>query len=558
MKFIGKFFLTLLLLLLSVLVVIYVLLQTRWGADWTSRWISDRTDYHLSVAKVDHDFSWPSHLILNDVTFGHDGQPAVLVAKRVDLGFALTQFSNPLHFDSVELSEGTLNVSDSSVAWPLQARRLQLTDMVVESPHSVLPISARRVHGGVMPWQPGVGNVLGNNASFQLSAGSMTINGVPGDNVLLQGRIDNQRLVFSNVGADLARGSMTGNAERDARGNWRIANLRLNDIRLQSSQSLSDFLQPILSLPSVQLDRVDITDARLQGPDWAVTDLDLSLKDLTLHNGDWESNGGSLSMNASSFINGQLELNDPIANMDFSPQGINISQFSSRWVNGLVRTKGQWQRSDKRLTLDELVIAGLEYTLPANWRDRWMQQLPQWLDSVAVTRFSANRNLVIDINPTFPFQLTSLDGNGSNLLMARNHQWGIWSGSLSLNAAEATFNRTDLRHPSLALSADDNQIKVTEMSAFAGQGMVESLATVSQQPARTLSLTLNGRAVATDLLHNWGWPAVPLSGSSNMQLKLDASLAADKPLRQSASGTLSVNTNDQNVQQHMVNGELRP
>ncbi|MFS2225322.1 AsmA family protein [Pantoea sp. B65] len=558
MKFIGKFFLTLLLLILLVLVVMYVLLQTSWGADWTSRWISDRTDYHLSVAKVEHDFSSPSHLILSDVTFGHDGQPAVLVAKRVDLGFTLAQFSDPLQFDSVELSGGALNVSDSSVAWPLQARRLQLSDMAIDSPHSVLPISAQRVNGGVMPWQPGVGNVLGNNASFQLSASTMVLNGVPGSNVLLQGRIDNQRLVFSNVGADLARGSMTGNAERDAQGNWRIANLRLNDVRLQSAQSLTDFLQPLLNLPSVQFERVDVTDARLQGPDWAVTDLDLSLKDLTLRNGDWESNGGSLSMNASSFINGQLELNDPIVNMDFTPEGINISQFSSRWVNGLIRTKGQWLRSNKRLTLDELVVAGLEYTLPTNWRDRWMQQLPGWLDSVAVTRFAANRNLVIDINPAFPFQMTALDGNGSNLLMARDHQWGIWAGALNFNAAEATFNRTDLRHPSLALTADSNQINVTEMSAFAGEGMLESLATVSQQPARALSLTLNGRGVATGLLHNWGWPAVPLPGTGSLQLKLDASLAAATPLRQSASGTLSVNANDQSVQQHLVNGELRP
>ncbi len=559
MKFIGKFLLTLLLLALLVIVVLFAMLQTRWGADWTSRWISDNTDYHLSVAKVEYSFAEPSHLILNDVTFGHDGEPAVLVAKRVDLGFALTQFSDPLHFDSVEVTGGTLDVSDNRVAWPLQANRLQLSDMAVTSPHTVLPVTAERVNGGVMPWQPVANNVLGNNASFQLSAGSMTLNGVPGNNVLLQGRLDQQRLVFSNVGADLARGSLTGNAERDAAGNWRIANLRLNDIRLQSSQPLSEFLQPILDLPSVTFERVDITNARLQGPDWAVTDLDLTLKDITLRNRDWESNGGSLSMNASNFINGQLTLNDPIANLDFSPQGINITQFSSRWVNGLVRTQGQWNRTQKRLTLDELVIAGLEYTLPENWRDRWMQQLPGWLDSVTVSRLSASRNLVIDINPTFPFQMTALDGNGNNLLLARNHQWGFWSGTLNLNAAEATFNRTDLRHPSLAVTADNHQINVTEMSAFAGNGMLEGLATIGQQPARPLALTLNGRSVATDVLHNWGWPAVPLQGKSNMQLKLNASLAAATPLRQSASGTLSVTSDEQKtVQQNMVNGALQP
>jgi len=203
------------------------------------------------------------------------------------------------------------------------------------------------------------------------------------------------------------------------------------------------------------------------------------------------------------------------------------------------------------------VIAGLEYTLPENWRDHWMQQLPDWLDSVMVNRLSASRNLIIDIDPAFPFQMTALDSNGKELLLAQNHQWGLWSGKLNLNASEATFNRTDVRRPSLALTADDKQINVTEMSAFAGEGMVEGLATVAQQPARTLSLTLNGRSVATDLLHNWGWPAVPLQGKGNMQLKLNASLAAGVPLRQSASGTLSVTANEQNIHQTMVQGEVR-
>jgi hypothetical protein len=32
------------------------------------------------------------------------------------------------------------------------------------------------------------------------------------------------------------------------------------------------------------------------------------------------------------------------------------------------------------------------------------------LDSVLVKRATANRNLVIDINPAFPFQMTALDG----------------------------------------------------------------------------------------------------------------------------------------------------
>ncbi|MGK3137374.1 AsmA family protein [Pantoea trifolii] len=559
MKFLGKFFLTLLLLILLALVVLYVLLQTQWGAGWFSRWVSDKTAWHLSLSKIEHGFSSPSHIILDDFSFGHDGQPAVLVAKRVDLGLALVQFSDPLHFNSIEIRDGEINLANQApdTTLPIQANRLQLNNVRIENPHSALPMTAQRVNGGLLPWKPLPNDVLGSDAQFQISAGTLTLDGVPGNNVLLQGSIKQRRLVLSNIGADLARGSMTGNAERDAQGNWKIDQLRLNDIRLQTHQSLGDFLNPLRDVPSVSINRLDMTDARLQGPDWAVTDLDLTLKNVTLRGDDWESDGGSLSMNAGNFINGGFELNDPIVNADLSAQGIALTQFSSRWVNGVVRASGNWSRSDKRLTLDELAIAGLEYTLPQNWRERWQQTLPDWLDSVLITRATANRNLIIDINPAFPFQMTSLDGSADNLLLARQHQWGIWAGKASFNAAEATFNRTDLRHPSIALNADDQQIQVTELSAFNGSGLLEGSATVGQDAQRPLTLNLKGQAVPANVLGNWGWPTLQLSGNSNLQLQVKGSLNASAPLRPSVEGTLSVTTDAQSVQQTMRGGQVQ-
>ena len=559
MKFLGKFFLTVLLLLALSLVIVYVLLQTQWGAGWFSRNVSDKTAWHLSLSKIEHNFSSPSHLILDDFSFGHDGQPAMVVAKRVDLGLALLQFSDPLHFASIELRDGEINLANLTPAdaLPFQAGRLQLNNMRVDSPATPLPIAAQQVNGGIVPWKPVPENVLGSDAQFQMSASAMTLNNVAGANVLIQGSVAQGRMLFSNVGADLARGSMTGSAERDAQGNWLIRQLRLNDIRLQTSASLADFLRPIQALPSVTVNRLDMTDARLQGPDWAVTDLDLTLKNLSWQGDDWRSSDGSLSMNASNFINGRFELNDPIVNLDFSPQGIDLMQFSSRWANGVIRADGRWSRSDKRLTLNNLAVAGLEYTLPQAWRDRWQEALPAWLDSLVVTRFTSNRNLIIDINPAFPFQMTSLDGSGENLLLARQHQWGIWAGKLNLNAAEATFNRTDLRHPSLALSADAQQIQITELSAFSGDGLLEGSASIGQQPDRPVALTLKGQAVPASVLQNWGWPPLSASGASNFQLRLEASLKANAPLKPSANGTLSLRTDTQQIEQQMQAGEVK-
>lgn len=557
MKLIGKVLLYIAIALLLAIVACYFLVQTRWGATQVGKWVSSNTEYHLAFDAADHRFSSPSHLLLKNVNFGRKGQSATLEAKSVDIGFSSRQFTDPLHADTILLQDGTLNLSPATAPLPLKADRLLLSDMAFNSPATGWDLSAQRVTGGITPWEPVAGNVMGRKAQIQFSAGSMTLNGVPVSNVLIQGSIDNSDVTLNTIGADMARGSLTGTARRTADGGWIVDSLRLNDIRLQSDKSLTDFFTPLTTLPSLQIGRLDVTDARLQGPDWAVTDLDLSARGLTLTKGDWQSEDGRLSMNASEFIFGSLHLFDPIFNAEFSPQGIALRQFTSRWEGGMVRTSGNWLRDGKTLVLDDTALAGLEYTLPTNWKQLWMDRLPGWLNSVTLKRFSASRNLVIDIDPAFPWQITALDGYGANLQLARDRQWGVWGGSAKLNAAAATFNRVDVRRPSLALAADRSTVNISELSAFTGQGLLEGTATVSQGPERQVNVNLNGRGIPLSILQQWGWPALPLSGGGNIQLTATGRVNAEAPLKPTVNGELKVlDVMKQQITQTMRNGEI--
>ena len=555
MKFIGKLLLYVLIALAVAILGLYFLLQTRWGAEHVSAWVSQNSSYHLAFDAIDHRFSSPSHILLENVTFGRDGQPATLVAKTVDIGLSSRQITDPLHVDTILLQNGTLNLSQQTAPLPFQADRLQLQDMALNSPGSEWTLSAQRVNGGVIPWSPEAGKILGSKAQIQLSASSLTLNDVPTTNVLIEGSIDHDRVTLSNIGADVARGALTGVAQRNADGSWVVENLRLNDIRLQSDKSLAEFFAPLSTIPSLQIGRLEVTDARLQGPDWAVTDLDLSLRNMTFSKDDWQTQEGKLSMNASEFIYGSLHFFDPIMNAEFSPQGIALRQFTTRWEGGMVRTSGNWQRNNKALVLDDAAIAGLEYTLPENWKQLWMKPLPAWLASLTLKKFSASRNLVIDIDPSFPWQLTALDGYGANLGLVQNNQWGIWSGSANLNAAAGTFNRTDVRRPSLALTANSSTINISELSAYTEKGLLEATASISQLPQRQTQVSLNGRGVPMRILQQWGWPALPRSGDGNIQLTASGNIQADAPLKPTVSGQLhAVNVEKQQVTQTMQAG----
>ena len=558
MKFLGKLIIWLLIALLLVILAFYFLLQTRWGARHISQWLSDNTTWQVKFDAMDHRFSSPSHILLQNVTFGRDGKPATLVAKTVDIGLSSRQITDPLHVDTILLQDGTLNLSPSTAPLPFVADRLQLSNMALNSPETGWELSAQRVSGGVMPWAPEAGNVLGKKARIQMSAGSLALNGVPATNVLIEGDINNDEVTLTTVGADMARGSLTGNARRNADGSWVVDNLRLNDIRMQSDKSLLDFLAPLTTVPSLQIGRLDVTDARLQGPDWAVTDLDLNLRNLTLSQGGWQSSDGKLSLNASEFIYGSLHLLDPILNAEFSPQGIALRQFTSRWEGGMVRSSGNWLRNTNALVLDDAVFAGLEYTLPENWKTLWMEQLPPWLQSVTLKKFGASRNLIIDIDPAFPWQITALDGYGANLQLVKNRQWGVWGGSATLNGAAATFNRVDVRRPSMTLNADASQVNISELSAFTQKGILEATATVSQQPQRQTRVTLNGRGVPLNVLQQWGWPALPIDGDGNVQLTASGNVQADAPLKPTVNGQLhAVNMDKKEVTQQMLGGVVK-
>ncbi len=557
MKFIGKLFVGILAVLLIAILALYILVQTRWGAAQVSSWITVNTDYELNFDLMDHRFSSPTHLVLKNVTFGRDGQPATLVAKMVDIGVSSRQLTDPLHMDTITLFDGTLNLSPQTAPLPFQADRLLLNNMAFNSPNTAWDLSAQKVTGGVRPWDPEAGNVLGKKANIQISAGSLTLNGVPASNVLIEGELTDKEVVLTTIGADMARGSLTGTARRDANGGWKVDNMRLNDIRLQSDKSLSDFFAPITTLPSLQIGRLDVTDARLQGPDWAVTDLDLSLRNLTLSQGDWQSEDGRLSMNASEFIYGSLHLFDPILNAEFAPQGIALRQFTSRWEGGMVRTSGNWLRSGKTLVLDDVAVAGLEYTLPQNWKTQWMETLPEWLHNVTLRKFGLSRNLVIDVDPAFPWQITALDGYGTNLQLAKDRQWGVWAGTATLNGAAATFNRVDVRRPSLSLTANASTIAINELSAFTEKGILEAKASVSQTPVRQTTLNLTGRGVPLNVLQQWGWPALPVTGDGNIQLTASGNVQKDTPLKPTVNGRLNaVNMNKQQVTQTMTGGAV--
>jgi hypothetical protein len=98
-------------------------------------------------------------------------------------------------------------------------------------------------------------------------------------------------------------------------------------------------------------------------------------------------------------------------------------------------------------------------------------------------------------------------------------------------------------------------VNITDLSAFTEKGILEATATVSQLPQRQTTVSLNGRGVPLNVLQQWGWPALPITGDGNIQLTASGSVQANAPLKPTVNGKLNaVNMDKQQVQQTMTGG----
>ncbi|SPW27998.1 AsmA family [Edwardsiella tarda] len=552
MKVVGKLLLTLIALLLLMLVAAYFVLQSQWGARQISTWVNDHTRYRITLGGIHHDIRRPRALQLTDFSLARAGQPSELHAAAVTLTFGGQQFSTPRHFSAIRLSQGTLRLTATGLPdLPISANTLQLQDMRLDWPQSDWPLQATGVDGGIVPLQSGSPHV-----AFQFSAATLHIGEIPAQNVLIQGEYRDRQLWLTNLGADLANGQMTAQAQRLADGAWNIESIRLSQIHWQSPQTLRPFLQTLKRLPPLTLQRLELLGANLEGNGWALSGLDASLSHVSLTRGDWHSRQGTLAFNARDIVLGGIHLSEPLFDADLTPQGISVRQFSTRWDNALLRTSGSWRRDTGALALNDLAIVGLEYSLPTNWRELWLRPLPNWLATITLDHFSLSRTLLVDVNPAFPFQMTALDGFGNQVTLARQHRWGIWHGQMQFNASEATFNKVDLRRPSFTLQADEQGIRIDDLSAISQKGLLEANVSLNRRDDR-LSLTLDGRGVPANQLNAWGWPSLPLQGDVNLQLSLHAPLRATTPFRPGVNATLNAqDANGHHLQQRMVDGVL--
>ncbi|WP_241608541.1 hypothetical protein [Rosenbergiella australiborealis] len=537
MKLLLKLLLSLILLFLILISLGYGILRSQWGIAAACRWISDATAYHLSIERFTHSWSHPLTFELDNMTFGEDGQPALLITDKLSFSLIARQLLTPSHFGQITIKQGSLVLSNLTpeATLPFSADRLELQAVKLLNPYPTNCLSAKKIDGVVIPWQPSQQAVLGKKFTFNFSAENVHVGGRQFDKLIAQGDKDHQILTIHHLSGAVDRGTFEGQLERSAEGVWQIPYLALDNIRFQTEKPFVDMITQQLST-DVTIKQLRVNHLSIVGPDWVINDL--SAEGINLRNSTPPE--GKLSLNAGSLILGTEEWSQPHLSLTGSGGNLHIDRFTAGWAKGTVSAEGEWQEKERHLLLNQLVFSNIHYVLPSAWQAFLQEKLPSFIDTITLNTLRVDNGLLIDITPDFPFQMTATHITGNHLQIAQHHQWGIWGGDAEYYAATTTFNRQDVRALWFKIKANSDSLKLQEIKALIGDGPVIGDVDIAQSSPRSFSLSLRGEKVPYSAFNHWFWQH-PLQGTGNFDLKLEGNFSLADGVK-SAQGTFTTPT----------------
>ncbi|CDL85061.1 hypothetical protein [Xenorhabdus szentirmaii] len=537
MKWLRKCFATLLLLFILAVITLYIVLQTHWGAKQLSQWLSKQGHYQVSIESISHSWLQPATLAFSHVDIRDKQSDFSLSANTINLDFKWQHLLTLQNFHRLILQQGTLVLSERQLPPPLQADILQLNQMDIQLNTPNIHVEGKNITGGITPWSPTASSPFGNG-QYQFSANTLHLNGVPIENIMMQGRYHDKSLIIDTFGATFLQGAISGDGQWLPNGGWQWNNFLINDIRWQSPMTLNALKEKITHLPPIHVKDLNITNAKLQGKNWSIDYLNSTIKNLGLVNGSWDAEDGLVDFNVMNMVFNNAEFSDTLGKLHFSGNTLAVSNLTTRYQKGFFNIQSEWDRQNRQLTIKDSSVTGLFYILPSTWLNDLTQAAPEWISALKLQDITFNNTLLIDTNPRFPFQLTTLSGHIDTMNILKNGHWGLWNGQASLQATGGTFNKIELRHPYIQLHATDDKITIDKLNAFTGDGLLKATGTAEQQTAHTpFKLAFRGMNVDLSLLPHWGWQPLNIQGEGNFSLSVTGDLSADD-IEQTINGTL--------------------
>ncbi|UXI01189.1 AsmA family protein [Photobacterium sp. TY1-4] len=556
MRLVGKLIATVIIISLLGLTILLALLHTRHATPLISHLINTLTPYRVHATSVRYHILDPWHLQIDELTLqlpAADAQiPEPITVPRLELWLNPTRLLQPgWSFDTLLIDGLTLTGTPPLAAFPaMEANHLALTHFNWNSG----PLSLTDSRLQLNHWQSDPAAPYAYQGDVQLAAASIRWQQQEFSNILIDGQRDDHQWTLHGFSFHWHGATLSGQAEYlappDVRPQWRIHQLSLADLTFQD-QTLANHLtaqwQHYLSAtrPQIELQRLDILNSSVELPGLTLNGANLSLRGWRLDDGYapeealWQQQEATLSFGADSLQWREILLDEPLAELHFRPQQIQLSALSTRLLGGYLTTDGTI--TPDFLALNQFTARNLQWDLPTDWAST-LHQLAAPFADISVQELNIGYSALTAADPTWPFHLGGLNASGHDLHLKRRGHPGLWQGNLTASASSAGLNGIPVAESMLDMTAQAGQWQLNRLALSFEHGLLEAQGEVAlHREGLPWQLILNGDSLPVAVLPRW--LQLPVSFDGRLDVALDAQGLGQHPtgLAYSLEGELTAN-----------------
>lgn len=525
-------------LLLALTLVAFGIMHTRYLTP-SAQWLTE----HLWPEKLtfsELDYEYPLHFRLHNVTLETSANP--LSFQQVDIWLSPQLFHqdkwviDSVLLDGANFSDG---LPDNDFLAQLQLNQLALHNIDFAN-HGLIARGVnlqvkKPIWNNAKQWLP--------YGELQLSAEQFYWQGEALNNVLIDADYKAQDSTVYGASFQWRGGEFSGQAEQYPAG-WSLVNVTISKLDLKDD--LSTLSAPWWQLAKPYLHHInslDVLSSNLQLGETKLTNLALSLENLTVDQSLWQQDSGYLSLNAESADWHGLQWIEPTFKLEFRPGNITISDFATELLQGSIQLSGDIQPSG--IHLHQLTARGIKWFAEQQQDWAWLDSDLPALKNLTIDQWDLNNLQLIQLTHKPFWQLSGLNVEGRNTELNRDGRWGLWNGKLSISANSASIGSLVSSQGVVEMSSKEAHWQLERAFLPLENGYLDATANWAFDAA-SAPWNVNLHADGVPLTQLGQWLPLPLKVDALAEIDLAADgLAGDYPmLAHSLSGELNLNLRD--------------
>ncbi|PSV19089.1 AsmA family protein [Photobacterium leiognathi subsp. mandapamensis] len=548
MRWIAKVIVTVLLLSGLSLAALITLLQTRHATPIINHALALFSDYQLTDTDIQYDIQRPLEVILHNPTLT-ENQTQLLSAKLITLSLSSRSFAlkqtifanvviNGIEMDTQQLS-AFKHLSDISID-RLAINDLNLNTANMTIKHAQLQLDNWQYRSTNLPWWKQFDGV------FQLSAPEMTWHHLSLNNVLLNGKKDQQLWHLSGYSGQWQRANFNGQAQYDERSQQlTLDQITITQLHLQQSQPLPAWEQWIIDATPIEhivIKRADMLDTSIEQRTWAADNINLSLENWSWPQSYWEQDDAHLSVSATNAKWQDIVFEQPIIDLHFTPELMTSQGISAQLLGGYMRVDGAL--SPDAIKLKALTLSGLKGLLPPHWQEKALA-LVSTLSTFTIDDVDINNLQLTSTDTTLPFQLAGINIEGKNTVLKHNQKWGLWQGDIQASLGFASINQIIFTDPIAEMSSHNGDWKVSKLVLPFTDGMLTADGEIQlAEKGKPWQLSVTNDSVPANVIYRWLRLPLPLNGAIDGTMKAHGLADNQRSFNYSLSGQADLTFRD--------------